>query len=47
MVSIEVLTQAIIAFETGYVSKDEFQKIETQCQAISGMLMKLIQARKK
>ncbi|MBU4287462.1 MAG: four helix bundle protein [Proteobacteria bacterium] len=45
--SAEVLTQAIIAFEIGYISKDEFQQIETECQAISGMLMKLIKVRKK
>lgn len=45
--SAEVLTQAIIAYEIGYISKEVFQKIEAECQTISGMLMKLIQARKK
>ena len=45
--SAEVLTQAIIASEIGYIDNEVFRKIETECQAISGMLMRLIQARKK
>ena len=45
--SAEVLTQAIIASEIGYIDNEVFRKIETECQAISGMLMRLIQTRKK
>ena len=43
--SAEVLTQAIIAFEIGYISKEEFLYVEKECQNISGMLMRLIQTR--
>lgn len=43
--SAEVLTQAIIAYEIGYLSKERFIYIEIECQAISSMLAKLIQAR--
>ena len=43
----EVLTQAIIAFEIGYLGKDRFQIIEKECRAISGMLTLLIKARSK
>jgi four helix bundle protein len=45
--SAEILTQAIIAFEIGYVNKDSFDHIETECQSISGMLTRLIQSRSK
>jgi four helix bundle protein len=45
--SAEVLTQAIIAFEIGYINKKEFVYIEGECKAISGMLTRLISARSK
>ncbi len=41
----EVLTQSIIAFEIGYLSKQNFDHIEKECKRISGMLTRLIQAR--
>ena len=44
--SAEVLTQTIIAHEIGYVSKETFEEIEQKCMEISGMLSKLIQARR-
>ncbi len=43
----EVLTQAIIALEIGYLEKKDFLHIEQECQAISGMLTRLIQVRSK
>jgi four helix bundle protein len=43
--SAELLTQAIIALEIGYVEKKAFSHIESECKAISGMLTRLIQAR--
>ena len=43
----EVLTQAIIAKEIGYIKTEEFVHIDEECNAISSMLTKLIQARKK
>ena len=43
--SAEVLTQAIISQEIGYITKEEFVHIEEECKAISGMLMMLIKAR--
>lgn len=45
--SAEVLTQAIIAHEIGYISNETFEEIEQRCMEISGMLSKLIQARQK
>ena len=42
----ELLTQAIIAHEIGYLEKEHFDYIENECLAISGMLTKLILARK-
>ena len=45
--SAEVLTQAIIALEIGYIDKEKFRHIEKECKAISGMLTRLIQARSK
>jgi len=45
--SAELLTQAIITFEIGYLEKQNFDHITNECQAISGMLSKLIQARSK
>ncbi|MCX6223789.1 MAG: four helix bundle protein [Bacteroidia bacterium] len=41
----EVLTQAIIAFEIGYLGKEDFVFIEQECRSISKMLNKLIQSR--
>jgi four helix bundle protein len=41
----ELLTQAIIALEIDYIGEDEFNHIEAECQAISGMLTRLIEAR--
>ena len=45
--SAEVLTQAIIALEIGYLAEDSFNYIENECQAISSMLTRLIQARSR
>jgi four helix bundle protein len=45
--SAEVLTQSIIALEIGYVNEKEFEHIEGECKAISGMLTRLISARSK
>ena len=45
--SAEVLTQAIISLEVGYIGKDVFEHIENECKAISGMLTRLIKARSK
>ena len=43
----EVMTQSIIAKEIGYINSKEHHHIIDECNAISGMLTKLIQARKK
>jgi four helix bundle protein len=43
--SAEVLTQAVIANEIGYIEKEIYERTENECKAISGMLMKLIKAR--
>ena len=43
--SAEVLTQAIISFEIGYFDDDSYKFIENECEAISSMLTRLIQAR--
>ena len=43
--SAEVLTQAIIANEIGYLNTNNFSLIESECKGISRMLNKLIQAR--
>jgi four helix bundle protein len=45
--SAEILTQAIIALEIGYLAEDSFDYIENECQAISSMLTRLIQARSR
>ena len=45
--SAEVLTQATIAFEIGYIPKETFKEIEKGCIEISRMLSKLISARSK
>jgi four helix bundle protein len=41
----EVLTQTIIAEEIQYLDTTEYAHIENECQGISGMLAKLINAR--
>ena len=43
----EVLTQAIIAKEIGYIAEKIFDQINEKCIAISSMLTRLIQARKR
>ena len=43
--SAEVLTQAIIAYEIGYLQNQDFIHIENECQSISRMLNRLIKAR--
>ncbi len=43
----ELLTQAQIAYEIGYIDQETFNHIRIECQAISSMLTKLIQARSK
>jgi four helix bundle protein len=43
----ELLTQAIIAFEIGYIKSEKYQFIEKESKAISGMLTNLIAARSK
>jgi four helix bundle protein len=43
--SAEVLTQAIIALEMGYIDNESFKHIERECEAISAMLTGLIKAR--
>ena len=45
--SAEVLTQAIIALEIGYLAEEDYRHIEVECQGISSMLARLIQARAK
>lgn len=42
----EVLTQAIIADEINYINTSQFDHVQNECQGISGMLTKLIQARR-
>jgi four helix bundle protein len=43
--SAELLTQAIIAREIGYIENDSFLHITTETKAISSMLTRLIQSR--
>jgi len=45
--SAEVFTHAIIAFEIGYLDEEAYRNIEKECQSISSMLTRLIQARSK
>ena len=45
--SAEVLTQATIVFEIGYIEEKTFKEIERRCTEISSMLSKLISARSK
>jgi len=41
----ELLTQSIIAHETGCLTGQQFDHIQKECLSISGMLTRLIQAR--
>ncbi len=43
----EVLTQAIIAHEIGYIQQRSFKELEQKCVEISSMLSKLISVRSK
>lgn len=43
----EVLTQAIIAKEIGYIDREMFDHLNEECSALSSMLTRLIQARRK
>jgi four helix bundle protein len=43
--SAEVLTQAMISHEIGYLNHEDFSFISEECRSISKMLNKLIQAR--
>lgn len=43
--SAEVLTQAMIAYEIGYIGNTIFKEIEKKCTEISSMLSNLIKAR--
>lgn len=43
--SAEVFTQAIIAFEVGYISRETLCYIQSECSAISKMLYSLIRSR--
>jgi four helix bundle protein len=45
--SAEVLTQALIAVEIGYLDDDMYREIESRCIEISKRLAKLIMARSK
>jgi len=45
--SAEVLTQAMIACEIGYLDKKTYSHIEKECKILSGMLSGLIAARSK
>jgi len=45
--SAELLTQVIIALEVGYLNREGFSHIESECQSISSMLTRLIQVRSK
>ena len=45
--SAELITQTIIAFEIGYINKEELNYIETEALGISRMLYRLIAARSK
>jgi four helix bundle protein len=41
----EVFTQAMIAYEIGYLTESQFRHIQEECQAVSSMLTRLIRAR--
>ena len=42
----ELYTQLIIAHEIGYISNETSHQLKEECHGISGMLMKLIKARR-
>jgi four helix bundle protein len=41
----EVLTQAIIAYEIGYLAEEDYFYIEKECRSLFGMLTRLTQSR--
>lgn len=43
----ELNTQLIIASEVGYIPREIFKNLETECEEIAGMLARLITARSK
>jgi four helix bundle protein len=43
----ELLNQAIIAHEIGYIPKQQFELLSEECNAIGSMLTKLINVRSK
>ncbi len=43
----ELRTQVEIAFNIGYLSEEDYQKIEQDCEELAKMLGRLIQARQK
>jgi four helix bundle protein len=43
----ELLNQAIIAHEIGYLARSQFDWVREECHAISSMLTRLIKARSK
>jgi four helix bundle protein len=43
----EVMTQATIAYEIGYLPEENFSYIQKECNEIGKMLNKLIQSRKE
>ena len=45
--SAEVLTQAVIAHEIGYLAEEDFLYIEKECRSLSSMLTRLIQSRSR
>jgi len=45
--SAELLTQAIISYEVGFITYEELMNIENECLTISRMLQKLIVVRSK
>jgi four helix bundle protein len=45
--SAELLTQAIIALEIGYINQASFDLLKAECQSISSMLTRLIQSRSR
>jgi len=45
--SAELLTQAVIALETGHIDKESYNFVEKECKAISAMLTKLIRSRSR
>jgi four helix bundle protein len=43
----ELRTQIEIAFNIGYLSSEDYQKIEKECEELAKMLGRLIQARQR